>query len=483
MNNKKLVKNLILSLCAQAVSLLTSLIVGMVVPRFIDEYQYAYWQVFVLYFGYVGIFHFGLLDGILLKYAQYDYEQLDKARLRSQFGWLLAITSTVSVLISGASLLALGGVYVTVGVLVAIGVIIRNVFTYTSFTFQMTNRINHYAVLVAGQRILYGVIVVGLLCFRVNNFAWYCIADILSEAVASLIASIYNRGLYFGKTVSFKEGFFECWSNVSAGIFLTLANLSGMLLVGSAKMVIQWRWDELVFGKLAFSFSITNLFIAFITAMSVVLFPSLKRMKEEEIPKAYPAIRGLIVPFLFIVLIAYFPACQILKIWLPKYTESLGYLGILLPLIIFSSKNSLLTNNYLKVYRKERLMLLINACSVGIGFGVFLVCAYALNNIELMLYAIIAVLMLSSVVSELVVMRVIKQVKILPFLIEAVMTVAFILSTKMNGLWWGMALYALALLGYAVLNGRSIIRLYNNLKNKKKAKERAQENLYGQYKD
>ena len=79
---KTFAKNVILSIVAQIISLSISFVTTLIVPRYIDEYQYAYWQTFVLYAGYVGILHFGLLDGLVLRYSKYDYEELDKARLR-----------------------------------------------------------------------------------------------------------------------------------------------------------------------------------------------------------------------------------------------------------------------------------------------------------------------------------------------------------------------------------------------------------------
>ena len=40
-----------------------------------------------------------------------------------------------------------------------------------------------------------------------------------------------------------------------------LANWSAMLIVGGAKMIIQWHWDELVFGKVSFAFSVFILLV------------------------------------------------------------------------------------------------------------------------------------------------------------------------------------------------------------------------------
>ena len=242
-----------------------------------------------------------------------------------------------------------------------------------------------------------------------NDFYWYCIADLFGDVFGIFLGAIFNRGMYFGKGIPIKECLKECWINVSAGIMLMVANFSSSLLVGGAKMMIQWRWDELVFGQVSFSFSVSNLFLTFVTAISVVLFPSLKRMKEENLPDIYTKIRNIISPLLFFAMIVYFPGCWILEKWLPNYSDSLVYLGILLPIIIFSSKVSLLTNNYLKAYRKEKLMLVINVASVLFGMAIFAIGAYILNDLEFVLYSLVAVIMLRSVASEIAVTRIIKR--------------------------------------------------------------------------
>ena len=70
-------KNVGLSVSAQVISLAVSFIMNLILPKFISEYQYALWQTYLLYIGYVGILHFGLLDGIVLRYSQYDYDELE----------------------------------------------------------------------------------------------------------------------------------------------------------------------------------------------------------------------------------------------------------------------------------------------------------------------------------------------------------------------------------------------------------------------
>lgn len=349
-------------------------------------------------------------------------------------------------------------------ILVAIGIVTKNTFYYTSFSFQITNRINIYAALVIVQRAAYAIFVVVLLLAGVNDFYWYCIADLFGDVAGILLGAIFNRGMYFGKGIGLKDCFKECWLNVSSGIMLTIANVSANLIVGGAKMMIQWRWDELIFGQVAFSFSVSNLFLTFVAAISVVLFPSLKRMDESDLPNVYMKIRNAISPLLFFAMILFFPGCQILELWLPAYTDSLVYLGILLPLIIFSSKVSLLTNNYLKAYRKEKLMLVINVCSIVVGMALFAIGAYALNSLDFVLYSVVFIVMARSIASEIAVMKLIKKNITFDFIIELAMTVVFVVVVRFLDRWWGCLAYAAALVVYSVIYRKSLATMLGNLK-------------------
>ncbi|MDE7167424.1 MAG: hypothetical protein K2O28_01085 [Clostridia bacterium] len=459
---KKFAKNVIISIVAQIISLAVSFILTLIVPKIIDESQYDTWQIYVLYVGYVGILHFGLLDGLVLRYSKFDYEELDKARLRSQFIILLIFTSAVTAIGIVVSLLALGAPLHIIFALVAVGIVTKNLVTYSSYMFQITNRINKYVILIIAQRLTYGLIVVVLLALKVNDFIWYCVADLCGDTVGIIIGACFNRGLFFGKTIGLKEAFKELKINVAAGIILMTANWSAMLLTGGAKMIIQWRWDD-VFGKVMFAFNVSNVFLVFVTAISVVLFPSLQRIAPEKLPSMYKNIRNVLSPVLFFLMIFYFVGCEILELWLPKYNDSLIYLGILLPIIIFSSKVSLLTNNYLKVYRKEKLMLLVNLISIAVGALLFSLCAFVFGNMIALIACVVFVIMLNSVLSEICVLKTIKVKIIKEFIIEAVMTVAFILCASLLKRWIGFGVYCVIFAVYCAINYKSIISLFKRV--------------------
>jgi len=468
---KKFATNVILSITAQIISMAVSFILTLIVPKFIDEYQYAYWQMFVLYVGYVGVLHFGLLDGLVLRYSKYDYEELDKKKILSQLQILLSFISILSAIAVIVALTVIGGASKIIVILVACGVITKNLVTYGSYMFQITNRISKYVIMIISQRLAYGAFVLILLALRVNDFYWYAIADLFGDVIGIIIGIIFNGGLFFGKSLPIKEAFKECKINVLSGIILMMANWSAMLMIGGAKMIIQWRWDELVFGKVSFAFSVSNVFLVFVTAISVVLFPSLQRIEQDKLPAMYKSIRNILSPLLFFIMLFYFVGCWILDKWLPQYSASLQYLGILLPIIIFSSKVSLLTNNYLKVYRKEKLMLLANAISIALGAILFVLCAYVFNNLIALLCCVVFVIMFNSILSEIFVLRTIKIKIIKEFIIEGVMTVGFILCASLLSRWIGCAVYAGLFAVYAAVNYKSIVELFKKLFKRNKITE------------
>ena len=449
-------RNIGLSVIAQIISLAVSFIMNLVLPKFISEYQYALWQTYLLYVGYVGILHFGLLDGIVLRYSQYDYEELDKVRIRSQFKCLLVMTNTFCTIAIICVSLFCQNEMRTVFIMTAIGIITRTIFTYTSYSFQITNRIKYYAEMIIGYRIFYGIGVIAMLLLGFHSFYFFCAVDLGSDVFGVLFSLHNNKGLYFGKSLKIKETLEEAKKNISAGILLMISNWSSFLLTGSARMIIQWHWDKLTFGKVSFAFSITNLFLTFVTAISVVLFPSLKRTNKENLPGLYKKIRAVMNPVLIIILIFYYPGCWILKQWLPEYNNSLLYLGILLPIIIFSSKISLLTNNYLKALRKEKTMLIINLISVGAAICMFTFSAYVTNSLKILLFFIVVAIMFCSILSESVVMKELNIFNIREFINEIVMALIFMFTTMMKSQIKGMLVYGLSIIVFLFINRKYI---------------------------
>lgn len=248
--------------------------------------------------------------------------------------------------------------------------------------------------------------------------------------------------------------------NISAGIKLLAANWSAMFIVGGAKTFIQWHWDIIIFGYISFSFSLTNLFLVFVTSVSVVLFPALKRLSKEKLASLYPRLRMQMTSLLVVMMILYYPIRVILPIWLPKYTYSLYYFGLILPIILFNSKLSLLINNYLKVFRKEKSMLIINITTLLlaiIGYGIY---TYLFNNLEMVIYWTVIVIIGRSIMSEIIVAKLLKKSFKKDIFSELIMCIIFSISLHFENITISVIIYLIAILLYLLYIFSSSERRY-----------------------
>lgn len=444
-SSKGIKKNISITMLVQVISFTVSLIMNLFLPKYISVIEYSYWQTFLLYVAYIPLLHFGFPGGLLLHYAQYDYENLDKPLIRSLFTVFFVVELFFSVIIVVISKFVENDVAKTILLFMAITVVLNNVFLYTSYTFQLTNRISKYAILILCERLVLGVGVVFLIVLNkaslINILCIYTGASV----VANLWGYCNNKDLYFGSVLPIKKTLTHLKKILSSGIMLLIAALSSNFIVGGAKMVIQWHYDAFLFGQLSFAFSVSNLFLSFVAAASIALFPSIKRIEQEKLPYFYENIRKKVSVLLFVVLFFYFPGCKVLQLWLPNYSGGLIYLGILMPIIVFSSKVTLLTDNYLKAYRREKLMFCINVISVTFAFSTYLVCVYLLDNLTALFFSLIAVVMLKSIVSEIFVMKLINKNFSKDFIVEFFMTIVFIFSTMNFSLLYGGIFYFIVL--------------------------------------
>ena len=444
-SGRQVKRNVAISILAQALSLAVSVVLNLFVPKYFSIEDFSYWQTFLLYNGYVGVLHFGLLDGLMLRYAKYDYSELNKDAISAQFIFLLIILTVFSVLGALAMFLFTGVPNKLIVLFVSISILTVNLVTYNSYLFQLTNRITNYSILLVLQRLIFGVLVTAAIILKWNQFYWLCIAYLAGEVIACLYAIPYNKGLYFNTHYSLKEAKVEIWESLKCGILLLLANWSSILIVNGGRMVIQWHWPLSEFGKVSFSFSITGLFLTFIQAIGIVLFPSLSRIEQQHLPGIYENLKYKMSYILLLLMLLYYPICALLQLWLPQYVESLVYLGYLLPTIIYSSKVSMLTNNFLKIYRREKAMLYINFFTVILAFTGFLLFAYVFENLILLLLWSVVAVMVRSILSERIVDKILDKKSYGINIIEIVASITFIITANTLSLTYGFIVYAVML--------------------------------------
>lgn len=431
MKNKNIfAKNIVYAFSAQAVALLLSILMSLMVPKILGVEEFAYWQLFLFYTSYVGLFHFGLNDGIYLRLGGKSYKELDYSLIGTQIKiatsfqliLVLIIIITSSFLIDDKErmfVLVCTGVYL----------VLHNLHCLIGFIFQAVNQTRIYSISVMIEKSIFLLIVVILLVFKVNDSSIFILLYNIGKAVTVLYCIYEGRKLIFSKICKITITLKEIWLNISIGIRLTIANIASTLVIGIGRFIIDNVWGLEAFGKFSFSLSLTQFVLLFISQVSMVLFPMLRQIDNKEQKVFYMNMRDILGLILPIVYIAYIPVKILLGLWLPQYQESLKYLALLLPLCTFDAKMNLLCTTYFKVLRKEKNLLKINILTVIMSAVLCSISAYFYHNIYFVIISLVISIVFRSIISEFILADIMKTLIGRSIVMEVFLAILFMLVT------------------------------------------------------
>jgi len=438
------------SVSANLLNLLSSILLSLIIPKVLGIEQYGYWQLYIFYVGYVAFFHFGLSDGLYLRYGGMYYGELDKSLIHSQF-LLLTITEViVCVGICSYAIFAIKDSNKSI-ILIATGlnaiiILPRSIFY---LIMQATGRIKQYAKNTILERIIFTILVFVFLYRGYNNYKILLFADIFAKTIAFISVVWVCKDIVFAKGVSWSNSIQEGWRNISVGFQLLIANIAGMLIIGIVRFGIERNWDIITFGKVSFSLSISNLILTFIAAIGVVIFPIIKRTDSGKLPIVYNTIGTLLSGCMLVFLIAYYPIQRLLIIWLPHFYEAIQFFSILFPIIVFEARSSLLINTYLKALREEKAMLVINGFSVLLSLTITIIVTLIFRDLTLAVISIVALQMVKCIIPDLYLQRKMKMKLSFEVLWDILGTVVFIFGNWFIRGFHGWLIY----IGFIVVVG------------------------------
>ena len=461
MNTKlrNILENITYTFTANILTMLISIIMTLILPKFLGVTDYSYYQLYIFFISYVGFFHFGWIDGIYLKIGGMEYNDLEKSNYVTQFWMLNLLEIIIAAIISIFALFTIKNIDKSF-VLISTSVcgVITILRTYLLFILQSTNRIKEYAKYTRVDRFIYFALVIVFLFLGFKNYKIILYIDIFSKLVALVLCANKMKDIVFGKLNISKNTLLEIFENISIGIKLMLANIASTLIIGVVRFGIQKNWDIETFGKISLTLNISNLLMTFINAVAVIMFPLLRREEKSNLPKIYMIIRNTLMIFLYMMLIFYYPLKLILSTWLPQYADSLRYMALLFPICIYESKMSMLINTYLKSFRKEKSMLIINAISLILSLIVTILSVFILNNLTLAILSIVFLLGFRCVIGELVLTKIMNILIYKDIILETVLTAIFIIFSWFINNMFCSIIYTCFYLIYVFIKRKEIKR-------------------------
>ena len=434
-----------------------SMLMILVLPKIMTMEDYGIWQLFMFYFSYVGFFHFGWIDGIYLRYGGQNFSALSRKTFGGQF-WLLLILLLVEFAIVNILLISgiiKNSILIFVLRVSSIAGVFYIIFAYVNFILQLSDKIKEYARNIILERFL--ILLLTLICITLieTKYDKVIYVTIMSEFLAMSFGLYTIRDLIFVERDTFYNAMNEAYFNISAGSKLMLANIAGMLILGIIRFGISQEWDIVTFGKVSLTLNISNFLMVFISAVSIVLFPILKRINQDRLAEIYVLLRNILSYSLLAMLITYYPLKILLLYWLPKYSDSLVYMGLLLPICVFESKLQMLVNTYLKSLRQEALMLKINFISVIFALFMTYVTVVLLHNLKLAILSIVINFAFRLLLAEYFIEKLL-SLKLRKDFIEELIVVSSFIFINVHESTYGILIYLAVYLIYALINKKQI---------------------------
>ena len=435
-------RNISYTFMSNVIHLLISTVTVLIIPKFVGVETYGYYQLYLFYISYAGVAYFGWCEGIYLREGGKYYSELDKGQYSAQFRLLGLLEVIIYTVIYAASLclIADGNKHFVIGStsVVAVGMCLR---WFITFILQATARIKEYATVTISERIIFVVLVLGLLLAGYRQLYLIVVADVAAKYISLFIGMWCCQDIVKARPVPVRAAVPEIRANMSVGLKLMFSSLCSMLIIGVIRFGVETCWDIATFSKVSLTLSVSNLVMTAINAVAVVLYPMLRRTSGQQLPRLYGIMRVTLMGLILGGMIFYYPIKRLLSAWLPQYAESLQYAAILFPICVYESKMSMLINTYYKALRLEKQLMRCNIAALVLSGVLTVLSTVVLHNVTAAIISILICLVFRGIIGELILSKHIAIEVKKDIVIELCMTVAFIVCNWFFGSA-GMVMYA-----------------------------------------
>lgn len=449
--------NIRVALIAQTFSFGLAIFLALILPKFVSIEEFAYWQLYLLYANYVGIALIGINDGIYLRLGGKESAKLNSAELKTEVLIASGLQSILLVSILTTLMLQTSSpdrLFVLASILLY--GIIQNIYSLLSYIFQSVNLTHLHSNSVLVSKVLLLIQVALILNASWLSYKSIIICHVLSQAIALGYLTICSRTILHAKVLRPKLVLSILVYDLKNGSILMIAYYANAMIIGIARVLIDKKFGITQFGLISFAFSLIAFTLTFIGQVSLVLFPALRRLSPIELREQFSRIRGVLVLLMPIILLGFFALSACIYWWLPKYSESVHFLAILMPILHFELRTTVINNTYFKVLNRQRQLLYINILIVVGSTIAALACALWFNSSSLVCLSVLISLVLRCYFSEAYLS---KQLQVsIPFkerLSELLLTSIFVACFAFDSM--GLEFFIVSVVVFYLLNYRTVL--------------------------
>ena len=375
MLKKNIVTNAKIAIFSQLAILLIGFVKSLVIPGLLSVEDYGYWQIYLLYLPYIGLFYWGFNDGIYLKYGGYKFRELPSGKIRSSIRYFFLMLLIESIILFLISPFFFSTIEYKIMQYVVLNICVQGIYGTIIYILQITNQIKEFSFFSVIDKILFVLYLLSFLFVKSQSYINLIRADLGSRIIVTIIMIFRNKVLFIGSVESAKNGLIEFISNIRTGISLMFASFISLLFSGAGRIFIANTTEISKYAYYSFGMSLINLLLVCFSSISTVLYPILKRMNSKSYARQYDLLTYYFEILCVIGLMGYY-ICYFFVVFIYKnYSPVLEYLNLLFILAIFQGRITLLNNTFYKVLRREKKMLFDNFLSLSLFLGAcFLFC-------------------------------------------------------------------------------------------------------------
>lgn len=363
-------KNVFMVVSSNILTLMVSLFMGFIVPKCLSVDNYAYFRIYQLYVGYAGLFHLGLVNGIYLKYGHLDYEQLEIGEMKyySCAMYVLQIIVTLGLFLLLVSLMPDDQNVAIAYAFTIINIPITNIKWFYSSINQFTRRFTIDGIVTYIQNLLLCIMVIILIVFKAYNYKFLLIFITGVNIFAMVTVMAQNKELVGVAHKGETQKNCSAFALIKEGFFFMLSEFVAIIILGIDSIFVQNLFSLNEFAMYSFAVSIISVMYSLISAVSNLIYPYLVRADDGKYAFYYTLMSDVFTVLALLVMVAFYVAKFVVRIWLLKYNDSLLIAAILFGTIVFRILIMLVGGNYFKVLKLTKQYAINNAISIVLAF-------------------------------------------------------------------------------------------------------------------
>ncbi len=359
----------ILQVCfANIVNLILSVCNGFLLPKYLSIETYAGLKTFLLYTSYVGILHFGYVDGIYIRYGGKEKEELYQGKFTCTCQTLVYFQILITVLGMAAAVWLQDMI-----LFCAAASILPNIMVACyKMMYQAIGDFHQYRILLNMTSVLIFAANMLFIGIKIDNVYCYIAIQLAMTFLVFLFYEYKRKCNSIPVKMSLPVMKEELKENISLGFVIMLGNFMGIWITGMDRWFVKIFCSVADFAYYSFAVTMLKIINTVISAVSVTLYHYFCKEKDET--RIRDLRRSILIAGAFIIA-SFYPLKAFISICLAEYREAIPII-----LLVYAAQylmtviNAVYLNlykalNIQKIYMKRMVTVTITAFLLNLLLG------------------------------------------------------------------------------------------------------------------